>query len=190
MTKASIATDAKITRIDVAVDMLNIDPEDILVAHEFQGKTIAYFGESGKVETIYFDKKTKSSNTYLYDKKTQIKESGKPVNGGANEYGEAKYTRLERRLQTQKTLSNLESLSNPLKKLDLKDLDGSEAPGDAYVWKLFQDACRYRGFNGALELLPEKERKAYQETIEKSSNLLWRPDCTPSAPMEQIRLIA
>lgn len=176
LSKMVVAEAAKVTRIDIAIDMLNIDPEDILVSHTFAGKTNAYFGGNGKIETIYFDKKTKASTTYLYDKKIQMKETGKPTHAGPNDYGDAKYTRLERRVQTQKPIKNLVSLKNPLKQLDLLDMDGCETPGEPHVWRLFQDACRYRGLVAALELLPAKEREDFQKVIEKSSGLLWRPD--------------
>lgn len=171
-----IAEEAKITRMDVAVDMLNIDPEDILVDHKFTGKTNAYFGSGGKIETVYLNKKTKGSTTYLYDKKVQAQDTGKSLDAGVNKYGEAKYTRLECRVQTQKPFKKLASLKNPLTKVELADMDGCDAPGKPHVWALFQDACRYRGLVGALELLPAKEREEFHEVIKKSSDLLWRPD--------------
>lgn len=171
-----IAEEAKITRIDVAVDMLNIDPEDILIDHKFTGKTNAYFGSGGKIETVYLNKKTKGSATYLYDKKVQAQDTGKFLDAGVNKYGEAKYTRFECRVQTQKPFKKLASLKNPLTKVELADMDGCDAPGKPHVWALFQDACRYRGLVGALELLPAKEREEFHEVIKKSSDLLWRPD--------------
>ena len=176
ISKKVIAEDAKITRLDVAVDMLNIDPEDILIDHKFTGKTNAYFGSGGKIETVYLNKKTKGSTTYLYDKKVQAQDTGKSLDTGVNKYGEAKYTRLECRVQTQKPFKKLASLKNPLKKVYLADMDGCDAPGKPHVWALFQDACRYRGLVGALELLPAKEREEFHEVIKKSSDLLWRPD--------------
>ncbi len=171
-----IAEEAKITRMDVAVDMLNIDPEDILIDHKFSGKTNAYFGNGGKIETVYLNKKSKGSTTYLYDKKVQAQDTGKSLDAGVNKYGEAKYTRFECRVQTQKPFKKLASLKNPLTKVDLADMDGCDAPGKPHVWALFQDACRYRGLVGALELLPAKEREEFHEVIKKSSDLLWRPD--------------
>lgn len=176
ISEGMLAEEAKVTRIDVAVDILNIDPEDILIDHKFTGKTNAYFGSGGKIETVYLNKKSKGSTTYLYDKKVQAQETGKSLDAGVNQYGEAKYTRFECRVQTQKPFKKLASLKNPLTKVELVDMDGCVAPGEPHVWALFQDACRYRGLVGALKLLPTKERGEFHKVIKKSSDLLWRPD--------------
>lgn len=92
------------------------------------------------------------------------------------EHGDAKYTRVEIRLNPDKPINKLAALKkNPFKRLNLIDIEAPKPPEDDHHWKLFQDACRYRGFQGALNHLPSKLRSQYNATIQSTSGDLWRP---------------
>ena len=56
------------------------------------------------------------------------------------------------------------------------DIEAATPPEELHHWKLFQDACRYRGLAGALALLPADIRAAYEAAISDASATLWRPD--------------
>ena len=47
------AKTSRVTRIDVAVDLINVDIEDLLIGVKKPGKKVSYFGIGGKIETAY-----------------------------------------------------------------------------------------------------------------------------------------
>ncbi len=68
----NLATEGRITRIDIAVDLVNIDLEDLLIATSKPGVVAGYFSPSGKAETKYLNVNTKGSNLYVYDRKAKL----------------------------------------------------------------------------------------------------------------------
>ena len=156
-----------VTRLDVAVDLVNVDVEDLLVAAKKPGKKLSYFGIGGKIETAY---QNTSKTIYIYDKKqAQLDKDLKP------EYGETPYTRVEIRTRTTKGITGLPKLLNHLKKVSLVDIEAPNPPEEEHHWKLFQDACRYRGLDGALGVFPENIRSQYQAAIDAVAGDVWQP---------------
>ena len=58
----------------------------------------------------------------------------------------------------------------------MRNMDRGYHPEEPHHWKLFQDACRYRGMGGALSLLPVSIRPAYQQALDSAKGALWRPE--------------
>jgi len=93
--------------------------------------------------------------------------------GELSEFGGAKYTRVEVRTEVGTPITAMAHMSNRLLKIDLFDIEAAAPPEQPHHWRLFQDSCRYRGLAGALALLPEGVRSAYEAVI-KSTEPLWR----------------
>jgi hypothetical protein len=167
----AFAKHGRVTRIDIAVDLVNIDIEDLLISTPKPGVTNGYFGITGKAETKYLNVNKSGSKLYVYDKKAALKAVGK-----VSEFGEAKLTRVERRTHPNVPIVALPEMNNRLKAIDILDIEAATPPEELHHWKLFQDACRYRGLAGALALLPADIRAAYEAAISDASATLWRPD--------------
>ena len=68
----ALATQGRVTRLDIAVDLVNIDIEDVLIATPKPGVTNSYFGLSGKAETKYLNVNKKGSRMYVYDRRALL----------------------------------------------------------------------------------------------------------------------
>lgn len=72
---------SRVTRIDIAVDLINVDVEDLLISTNTSGKKMSYFGVGGKLETAY---QNTSNTTYVYDKRQKQTDDGiEPEYGNA-----------------------------------------------------------------------------------------------------------
>lgn len=171
-----LALGCRVTRIDVAVDLVNIEPEDLLIKASKPGVKMAYFGLSGDLETSYLNVTKKGSKLYVYDRKTLLKKQQQEGQGKGSPYGEAEYTRVEVRLTPEKPITKLASMHNPLTKLDLIDIEAPVPPESEHHWRLFQDSCRYRGLENALDLLPTGTREAYLAAVQAAQGQVWRPN--------------
>lgn len=167
----SLGTTGRVTRVDVAVDLVNIGLDDILIRTVQLGKTMNYFGKDGQSETKYMNVSKKGSKSYVYDRKVRLVEAKK-----ASEFGEAKYIRTEVRIVPECALSDLAKLQNKLTKIEFFDFEAPTPPENIYHWKHFQDSCRYRGFEGALQAFPPELRKAYEKAVADVAGGLWQPE--------------
>jgi len=170
------ANEGKVTRLDIAVDLINIDLEDLLVSTPKPSVSMGYFGLTGKAETKYLNVNKKGSNLYVYDRRARLAKLQQEGVGDGPEYGDTKHTRVEVRTHADKPITALPGLQNRLKRIDLIDIEAAEPPEEQYHWQLFQDSCRYRGVAGALALLPDGVRDQYEAAIKAVSGQLWRPD--------------
>ena len=171
-----LAHSGKVTRLDIAVDLVNIDLEDVLIRTKKPGVTSGYFGLTGKAETKYLNVNKKGSNLYVYDRKTHLQKLKAQGIGSGSEYGQAKYTRVEVRTEPNVPITELSKLHNRLTKIELTDIEAAKPPEQEHHWKLFQDSCRYRGLAGALALLPDKVRPDYEAAITSAGTGLWKSD--------------
>ena len=171
-----LANAGKVTRIDIAVDLINIDMEDLLVTTPKPGVTMGYFGVTGKTETKYLNINKKGSNLYVYDRREHLRKLHQQGVGSGPEYGDTKHTRVEVRTKADKPIVSLPGLQNRLTGIDLIDIEAAEPPEQEHHWRLFQDSCRYRGLGGALELLPGDVREDYEAAIKAVSGELWQPE--------------
>lgn len=164
----TIINEGCITRLDVAVDLVNVDVEDLLVATKKPGKKLSYFGLGGKIETAY---QNTTKTIYIYDKRQkQLDDDLEP------EYGGAPHTRVEIRTKTTKGILGLPTLMNHLKKVHLVDIEAPNPPEEVHHWKLFQNACRYKGVGGALKELPDPVSAQYKAAIAAIEKEVWQPD--------------
>jgi len=168
----ALAAEGTVTRVDIAVDLVNIDIEDLLINTAKPGVTNGYFGITGKAETKYLNVNKSGSNLYVYDRRALLAKLQQ--DGEKALYGGAKYTRVEVRSNPNIPLTAMDGMSNRLLKVDLFDIEAASPPEKFHHWKLFQDSCRYRGLKGALALLPAGTRAAYEAAI-KATDTLWRP---------------
>ncbi len=83
----SLAFGGKVTRLDIAIDLVNIDLEDLLISTSKLGVTSGYFNPSGKAETKYLNVNTKGSNLYVYDRKAKLLKDLEKGSVGPLEFG-------------------------------------------------------------------------------------------------------
>jgi hypothetical protein len=171
-----LAHAGKVTRLDIAVDLVNIDIEDLLISTPKSGVTHSYFGLTGKAETKYLNVNKRGSDLYVYDRKALLHKLQAEGVGAGSEFDQAKYTRVEVRAIPDKPITQLVKLHNRLKRINLLDIEAAKPPEQPHHWKLFQDACRYRGLAGALAMLPDDVRGLYEDAVMAIEASLWRPD--------------
>lgn len=176
ITYVDIAESCKVTRFDVAVDLVNVDVEDLLIKTQKPGKTMSYFSFAGKKETNYLNVNKKGSNLYVYDRKALLEKLEAEGAGKPSEYDDAPYTRVERRVKPDRPISELHKCQNPLTDLHLLDIEAGTPPEEEHHWHMFQDSCRYRGLAGALNRLPDGLRDQYEEAVAKDGDALWQPN--------------
>jgi hypothetical protein len=120
----ALATQGNVTRLDIAVDLGNIDIEDLLIATPKPGATKSYFGLSGKVETKYLNVNKKGSRMYVYDRRALLDKLNGEGIGEPSEFGNAKYTRVEVRTEVGTPITAMADMSNRLLRIDLFDIRG------------------------------------------------------------------
>jgi len=169
----SIAETGRITRIDIACDLIDV-PMALLVFYDSKPKNrIVYIGETGNIETIYPAKnsETKPSDIIVYDKLQEQKKKGfDPL------YGLLPDTRLEVKKGTTLPITKLAMLKNPFEKIAVFAPGDVTPPEQDHHWKLFFDVCRFRGIDAALEMLPEDIRQGYEDELAKAKKEFWRPE--------------
>ena len=104
---------ARVTRIDVAVDLIGVQVAELLVSHKKQGMRSYYVGKDGVLETLYVHRgKTKakpSGNVALmaYDRRRERVSKGK-----AAPFGLADVTRIEITKLPKKPHNDLQNIVN------------------------------------------------------------------------------
>lgn len=175
ITVSQLRANANITRLDVAVDILNLSINQLLIGNRAGKKSFAYFGTDSRLESHYSDKSTSPrvpAKVIVYNK-TQ----GQIDKGIGVKFPHLLHTRVEVKVTgTQKTLGDLWSLSNPLRRAKVFLPDPVVLPVDRHAWEHFLDSCRFRGVKAALDLVPQKLRKKYEQALLPGPKPLWRPD--------------
>jgi hypothetical protein len=160
-----IVTKGKVTRLDIAVDIVGVHLADLIVSIKSGGKHHWYYSAEGKPETGYhgMKKSDKNAKWITYNKRQQVKDSPEPPAEQA--YGGLSHTRIEYR-----------ALKSPLTQISLAY---PQAPKGVktYEWSFFIDSCARRGQAAALEMLPEgKLRESYQKSLDAAQTTFWRPN--------------
>lgn len=176
-----IAKTCRVTRLDIAVDLLGVRMEDLIIVPGItkqQLKKFAIFSASGKLETIYpIYKHGAKAPLRIYDKAQQLSDTGAPA-----KFEGVAYARVEAELDGKKLqgkpLMSLHKLKNPFLGLGVIDPTNPVSPPESlHAWSYFLDSCRMRGKEGALEMLPTDElRSVYAQTLEKADRRLWNPE--------------
>ena len=176
----------KITRLDWAIDFINVDTSDFLIekVSKNKRKNVTYYGSEGGVETSYIGpngQKLSPQNfkAYIYDKHTKSKEDKeKPI------YGDLLHMRLEIRLLKQSlsdmTLKSFYQLSGKAKNrfapYKLTDFFAVSRQAADPQWHMFGDSCKVRGVDTALSMLSTRTRATYKKRLTNAQSVCWKPD--------------
>lgn len=170
---------AKVTRVDVAVDIYNADISQAQVEYSKPAKTHAYYDPAGKLQTAYYGigpsiKTTKrSGDTKLYDKRAHLIESDlSPV------LGEVPHMRVEFTIRSSHgpLLKDLNQLKSPLERISLRYIDGEALSDLPAKWHWFFDACQRKGVGKVLQAMDTAERPEAEEVIKTYSRNIWHTE--------------
>jgi hypothetical protein len=128
---------AKVTRYDVAVDIVGLHVSEIVAVHKPEGKRSLYIGSDGALETVYIHKKLQPPKAHEYDEEGVLlkkpKLPSKPAGavalkiydrvklrqalGWPGPFGDCPVSRVEMARESLKDtwLANLADLTDPLK---------------------------------------------------------------------------
>jgi len=178
----SLQKTAKVTIIDVTLDIQNIHMNDLLLDKSDSHKTHAYFSASGRMETFYAGIRInqKNGDILLYNKGKEVKEKSLKPNFKPGPYKDLPldipFTRLEVTKRPNLTLGALAGMENPFTKLNLYFVRDVKGPEGSRQWTWFVDSCRIRGIEGALKTLPEPLKAEYLKALQAQPEQLYRPD--------------
>lgn len=167
---------AKVTRVDVAVDIYNADINQAQVEYSKPGKTHAYYDPAGKLQTAYYGigpsikTNKKSGDTKLYDKRAHLIESDlSPV------LGEVPHMRVEFTIRSGHgpLLKDLNQLKSPLERISLRYIDGEALSDLPAKWHWFFDACQRKGVGKVLQAMDIAERPEAEEVLKTYSRNIW-----------------
>jgi len=166
-------SDGKITRLDVAVDLVGVRVSKLLMQPPTSQATTAWSNAKGKLETYQWGQ-AKGSHTQIYNKTAEQFKKGVVLPG-------PQVTRVERRLKPPacKQLSLLAEMDNPFAGIVLTThVPEAPAGGPEYVWPMFCDSVKVRGLDGALKLLSKNKAKktAFRQQFKKATPPWWNPD--------------
>lgn len=147
---------ARVTRIDIAIDLVGVQVDELLIRHKKQGIRSLYVGQDGVLETVYIHRgKTKakpSGNVVLtaYDRRRERLKRGK-----AAPYGNADVTRIEITKLPKKPYNSFKKLA------DLADPYGDVMVGYAaeqisstsHIWWQYVGLRRSKPHEQVIELL-------------------------------------
>ena len=164
---------ARVTRVDVAVDVIGAAPADLFArpSKPFQ-KVQAYFGADHELQTMIYSrgKNTSHAKVMVYDRRAHKKEANKPPI-----YGELAHSRVEvvRRFQGSakvQPLSTLTLMSNPLSEVAFGWVPALNRADDPAMRHAL-DALRLRGFSQPLASAPSLPAE-----LVSLSSALWQTD--------------
>ena len=151
---------ARVTRLDVAVDVVGVHVSEVVARYKKQGKRSYYIGNNGALETVYIHRKTPpfkqkfddggaikalhsrqpagQAVLRVYDRVAERAALGKPA-----PFGEAPVTRTEFVKDRFKKfhLANLASMPDPLKEI-WAGYAPSQKSGPAALWRRYVAAVR------------------------------------------------
>lgn len=175
---SDIATSGRVTRLDVAVDLLGVRTENLLVSSHVKAdggkpfKRLAYHSLAGQLETLYpHFRKGARAPFCIYDKKQELADTGFEA-----KYGSLSHARVEARKQPNRPITTLHKMKNPFLGLTVIDPMGKvDPPETSHAWVFFLDSCRARGVEWALsQLSAEDMRVAYKHAFQEADRNVWR----------------
>lgn len=171
----ALVSSARVGRLDVAVDVLNLSVADTFVFNKKlrkiwvggtpeSGVQTAYYYLGGTgADPVAFSPKRRAELT-LYDKRVeQLAKGQKPI------FGDLQHIRVERSLRKQALLKNLDKTSWPFDGWEARRAINCTAPLSPDRWRQFLDSVRFRGIEAGRRLLPHEERA--ELTTEKIKTL-------------------
>lgn len=193
--------DARITRVDIAIDLLNIRPRDLFVYNKKVWKIWSASSQDRGIETQNFyqtsgHKKSaqqspkKRSQLMIYDKRKE-----RVANGQEPIHGDLEHTRIEWSINKNLQFKNLPGMESPFDDWQIRRAIVSEPPLEDWVWTLLLDSARFRGFGAAWELIPkhlwpndlEEKFACYLPDDLVTSDKLWKfwPEAISRANIDQ-----
>jgi hypothetical protein len=149
--------DARLSRLDVAVDYADLRPVDLIVTtKKKEGQRVHYLGTDGSLETIQVHRPTKKAGVgslaaKMYDRNRERKAHGKPP-----PYAGRHVTRLEivkTRFPKGFGLADLPKMANPLADVRLSYAATLATPHDRKTWPKYLAARRGEGHDAAVRSL-------------------------------------
>lgn len=166
-----LASFAKITRFDAAVDLNNIKPHQ-LYAYYPQKQISEIYCKSGNIESLYLGKRGQSNMVIIYDKQLQIKEINQKYGLKVPELKQ-RTTRVEIRMTPECSFAALINVQNPFKKLTLKV--ESHHYQNEQLWRVFMATVRHRGLQDSLSLLDDATREKFRKRVIATPDSWWKP---------------
>ncbi|MEH6468841.1 MAG: phage/plasmid replication protein [Porticoccus sp.] len=136
----SVMENAKVTRIDIAVDLEEADLADFAFDCKYAQKTSCYCNH-GVLETIYFGSGESQLHLCIYDKSKELDKKG---HGG-------ELIRIEARCRSKPPtpLTELAKIPCPFDRLEIKDLRNLKL-GASEIERLALELARFKGLKRAL----------------------------------------
>lgn len=169
---SDILEKGRITRADIAVDIISAPAHEFIVSGSGKGKTIKYLGvETHNMETTYLDKpKSNPSYKKVYNKLQHQIDKGIDLS-----FNGVFLTRVEYK-HSKSEFGKLNTIHNPFKKMNICHPIYMPDGMDSWVWELFLNSCRHKGIQSSLDLLPNELKAPSKEALEKAAVETWRPE--------------
>ncbi|WP_340693237.1 hypothetical protein [Hyphomonas sp.] len=153
--------DARITRVDIAVDILNLDISDLVVFNPAVWKIWSAASASTGMQTHQFYLKKANKKSPFLDPKSRSdllvydKREEQLAHGNEPRFDQIAHVRVEASRQSKSFLRNLPKLTYPFQGWEFQRPASLPPPYEAWIWKLFFDSARVRGYEAAKMLVPE-----------------------------------
>lgn len=162
---SALLYDARVTRVDVAVDVLNLPFHDLVVTSKKVRQTRTYGSNDASVETLqFFTDKTgkRRAKLQVYDKQKQlIAKDRKP------KWGDTPHIRIEAScVSTNGLWRNLSTLKFPFAGFEFRRVPSIASPLSDEL-RRFADSGRFRGWSDALHLMPQAKQSKVQLAFDK-----------------------
>jgi hypothetical protein len=154
-------SEGRVTRVDVAVDLVGPTVDHMFVLTERKQKHGVYSNRYGVPETVYLGT-PRSSRVVAYTK----------VDNTTGTVG----TRLECRLKPKCCGKNIVELKNPLAKMKLLSVAVLNGLALGFPAQLLADSIRLRGVKRAIAILSAEQRKLISKALASSESLLPNPE--------------
>jgi len=167
----------RVSRIDVAVDMVGVRPADLIVNYLHPAKMHEYQGADGWPQTSYyglglsFKTSKKSGDITVYDKRHVNFHEGKPLLGDG-----APHTRIECHFRKQMKFSELGNMASPLGKIHVRAMRVEKLAGTPPEYRWFLEACRSRGLARVLDGFDQSSKMHWLGIYNAYSQDIWEPE--------------
>jgi hypothetical protein len=140
----------KVTRIDIALDLMGLSLDEVIVRSMGQRKHGVYTNGGGRPETVYLGS-AKANRTVAYTKNDEDEDT--------------KFLRIERRMKPYCQGHELPLLPNPFSKVQMISTKSLLPHLDGMIPRQFFDSVRLRGLGHALADLPPGQRRKIKSVM-------------------------
>jgi hypothetical protein len=166
-----------ISKLDIAIDIIGVDIADLILNYNSKEVSQRYHSAGGLLESYYPHCDKPPSDIIVYDRNAleeddEEEESFPETYSSQRPRRKKSITRVEKTIETERPLTELYKLKPHFKDLKVhlawKASDKSQFPEAGHNWILFLDSVRWRGFENALELVPQSLQKDYKRLFEEN----------------------